>query len=152
MRWLLLFVGLMVALVAAATDAYRWTDEHGQVHYGQRPPPQGAKRLDIPSTEAPPGAKDADAEKRRARQRRLLDAYTYEREQDEARREREEQRVRELAQECQRVQRYWRRLTYSGPVYIKGDDGERRYLNDQQRADEMERLRPAYRQACGKDP
>lgn len=152
MRWLLFFVGLMVALAAAAADIYRWTDEHGRVHYGQRPPPQGAERLDMPSAEAPPGVKDADAAERRARQKRLLDAYTYEREQDEARREREDQRARELAQECQRVQRYWRRLAYPGPVYIKGDDGERQYLNDQQRAAEMERLRPAYRQACGKDP
>jgi hypothetical protein len=152
MRWLLFFVGLMVALAAGAADIYRWTDDNGQVHYGQRPPTQGAKRLDMPSTEAPPGVTDAAAAERRARQKRLLDAYTYEREQDEAERKREDERARQLVQECQRLQRYWRRLAYAGPVYLKGDGGERRYLDDEQRAAEMERLRPAYRQACGKGP
>ncbi len=152
MRWLLFLFGLMAAQAAVAADIYRWTDDNGQVHYGERPPEQGAKRLDMPSTEAPPGSTDAAAAERRARQKRLLDAYTYEREQDEAEREREDERARQLAQECQRLQRHWRRLAYAGPVYIKGDDGERHYLNDDQRAAEMERLRPAYRQACGKGP
>jgi len=31
-------LGIVLSLPAAAGDVYRWVDEHGQVHFGDRPP------------------------------------------------------------------------------------------------------------------
>ena len=152
MKWLLYPIVLLLAHPAVAAEVYRWTDEQGRVHYGERPPAQGAERLDLPATGSPSTTPDASATERRARQQRLLDAYAYERERKQAAQAEAAAREQELAQECARLQRYWRRLSFSGPIYIKGDAGERRYLSDQQRAAEIERLRPAYRAACGREP
>lgn len=55
-------LALLVALVAlgAQAEIYKWTDEKGQVHYGEQPPPN----VDTKTIKAPsggPGPSDAPA-------------------------------------------------------------------------------------------
>lgn len=146
---LMVFV-VQVGAVAAA-EVYRWTDDNGQVHFSQRPPPRDAERLDVPGG-APGPAADPEAAARRARQQRLLETYEYERgrrEQQDA--EAAEARERD-ARRCREVQRRWRLLAHPGPVYFKDADGDRDYLDDARRAAEQDRLRPLYRRYCGAAP
>jgi hypothetical protein len=143
---------LLAVPLAAAAEVFRWTDENGQVHYGQRPPPGGADRLDLPQTAPSDVGADLTAAQRRDRRQRLLDAYDYEREQKKAQRSREENERQRAAVNCQKLQRQWRKLTYPRPLYVTGADGEREYLSDAQRESEKARMRPAYVQACGREP
>ena len=60
-RWLLLLS--LVAAQSVAQQAYRWTDENGQVHYSDRPGPgatevrlQGAQGFSVPSQPSAPAA------------------------------------------------------------------------------------------------
>ena len=152
MRWLLYPLVPLLLCTTVAAEVYRWTDDQGRVHYGERPPAQGAQRLDLPSTGPPSTTPDASVTERRQRQRRMLDAYAYERQRKQTEKEQAAARQQQLAGECERLQRYWRRLSFPGPIYVKGESGERRYLSDEQRAAEMKRLRPAYRAACGREP
>lgn len=152
MKSLLMMVCLLALLPAAAADVYRWTDENGQVHYGQRPPPSGADRLELPETGAIEAGVDTEIQQRRARQQRLLDSYDYEREQKRAEQAREAEDRQQAATRCAKLQQYWRRLSYGGPVYHTGADGEREYLSDQQRAAEKAKIRPAFVRACGREP
>jgi glutaredoxin len=48
----LIGLGLLAAAAAAQNQVYKWKDAHGQVHYGDTPPPQGAQVLDT-SARAP---------------------------------------------------------------------------------------------------
>ena len=57
----LLFTGLMLASVVASAAAYRWVDEQGNVHYGDRPP-AGAERVKAPPPPAEPGQRFANDE------------------------------------------------------------------------------------------
>ncbi len=58
---LLTTLGLSLAAPALA-DIYRWTDDHGQVHFGQNPPHGvDAERVDGAS-QPPPPASDAEDE------------------------------------------------------------------------------------------
>ena len=150
---LFILLMLLAASPAGAAEVYRWTDQDGQVHYGQRPPPvEGARRMDLPDATADGVAEDAVLKQRRDDQRRLLESFEYERgrKQDGLYRE-AEQRARALAR-CRELQRYWRRLGHPGPIYIKREDGEREFLSDQQRDAEKARVRPVYVQACGREP
>ena len=148
----LLVLTMLLQSTAESAEVYRWTDENGQVHFSQRPPPREAQRLQLPARA--PGHTDADQElmRRRERERRLLESYEYERSQKRARREREADARQEAAQRCASLQQYWRRLSHPGPVYTRGDDGERQYLSDAQREAEQARVRPAFVQACGREP
>ena len=152
MKRLFILMVMIAATPAGAAEVYRWTDQNGQVHYGQRPPPEGARRMDLPDATADGMSEDAVLKQRRDDQRRLLESFEYQRgrKQDGLHREAEQQ-TKALAR-CRGLQRYWRRLSHPGPIYIKREDGEREFLSDQQRGAEKARLRPAYVQACGQEP
>lgn len=66
---------LMLAAVAAHAEVYKWTDDKGRVHYGDKPPastPAGTKKaveLDIPE---PSAADRQEAADRAARERARL--------------------------------------------------------------------------------
>lgn len=151
MRQLLAICALCLAFPAPA-DVYRWVDDNGQVHYGERPPLEGADRVDLPTREAAPTNQDADAARRRERQQRLLNAYEYERAQKKADAARLAEQQRADAERCRVLQQRWRRLSHGGPVYIRRADGGRDFLSEQQRAAEKTRMRPAYAEACGRPP
>jgi hypothetical protein len=143
---------LMTSVSANAAEIYRWTDENGQVHYGERPPDDRAQPMDIPTESSSAPRLQSDETARRARQQRLLEAYEYERARKAERAALAANKASQLAVQCERLRNQWRRLNFGGPVYFQGEDGERRYLDEDQRTAEKNRLRPAYREACGTSP
>ena len=152
--WILLAIcAVFAGRSATAANIYRWTDADGQVHYGQREPEHaGAEKIELPGSGGGRATRDAEAAARRARQQRLLDAYEYERERKAVRavQAAEEQRAR--AKRCDKIKVRWRGLMHPGPIFTKRPDGSRDYLSDAQRKVQLERLRPAYIQACGEAP
>ena len=60
-RTIIVLLGVLAAPLAAAEEAYVWTDEDGVVHYSDRPVP-GAKRIELsePNTSRSPAPRRAD--------------------------------------------------------------------------------------------
>ncbi len=152
MRLLLMLGAFLLTASAFAAEVYRWTDSNGQVHFSQRPPPVDAEKLELPESGEAPAAADTSLDKRRERQRRVLQSYEYEREQKKAAAAKAEQEKREMAAKCVDMEKRWRRLSHGGPLYYRDDGGEREYLSEQQRADEKARLRPYFKRYCGREP
>lgn len=148
---LLLMLSLCSAIPVSA-EIYRWTDENGRVHYGERPPHDTAEQIQLPRGAAPAATPAPNDAERRARQQRMLDAFSHKREQKKAQKARDEQERQRLAQDCERIKRHWQDLNYGGPIYHEDPDGGRRYLDEAERAAELDALRPEYRNACGEDP
>jgi hypothetical protein len=133
---------------ALAADIYRWTDENGLVHFGERPPRAGGERIELRQQSGRPEDADAGAADRRERQQRLLDAYTHERsrkKQQQAEVEAEEARNR---RRCAALERHWRSLSWGGPVYYGQEDGARVYLSEAERNAEKRTVRQAYEASC----
>ena len=61
-RAILVLLGLFVAPLAAASEAYVWTDEDGVVHYSDRPVP-GARKIELaePNTGQSPARRRSEA-------------------------------------------------------------------------------------------
>ncbi len=148
----LLLVACLLSAGLGAAEVYRWTDERGQVHYGERPPPDGGQRLELPRAQSGAAQQDRETAQRRARQQRLLEAYEYEREKQQADAARAAAQRQQAAARCSELKRRWRRLSYPGPVYFTRANGERDYLSDERREAEKRRMRPAYKAACGAEP
>ena len=153
MRCLLIIPFLCLSSpLPAVADVYRWVDADGQVHYGESPPSEGARKIELPEASESSPEPDREAADRRARQQRLLDAYEHERERKEAAAA-DASRARQAdAARCADLRQHWRRLSFAGPVYYQSPDGGRDYLNDEQREAAKQRLRPAYAAACGEPP
>ena len=135
-----------------SAEVYKWVDEAGNVHYSDQPPPQEYESEELILEPAPSADDVREAQKR-------LDALQakYQTSQDQRSAAQEEKRLqRELEQE-QRVDRQrrciWARqnlgpLTTKLPVYSLDEKGDRVYLDDEERAAEIERKRADINKFC----
>jgi len=71
----LLILTLVTLPVLQAADIYKWTDEQGRVHYGDRP--EGKQVVQISTTSGP--APDPTQEQRLQQQRQLLNVFEEDR-------------------------------------------------------------------------
>ncbi len=126
--WLLVLLAIPVA--ALAQGIYRWMDEDGQVHFGDRPVTVGAEKVEGAST----SAGDPATIERLQRQQELLDSY------EEQRAEKSEQSAKTREEKIQRAAKCTKaknRLVYlqqARYIYDQSSTGERRILSDSERA------------------
>ncbi|OOG21457.1 DUF4124 domain-containing protein [Thioalkalivibrio denitrificans] len=148
-------VSIMLAgvLFAGIADAqiYRWVDEHGNVHFGDCPPPE------CPAVEVPvrPGPSKEELERAQERLERLREeqrrAEEIRRQEAEAARLRKEEEQRIAAyrkSRCILARQNLHVLEVRRPVYYIDERGERVYLDDKTRTAEMERLRAEIVEFC----
>ena len=133
--------------VVSMAEVYRWVDENGKVHFGDRPP-RGVQTesLDLPETGGgPPAPTD---EERKAKTRRLLDAW------EEERRIKKEQQAQAAADKakrkrrCSRARHELRDLQQGALFYELDEQGERRYLSDAELEQEKQKWREAIEYWC----
>lgn len=126
---------------------YQWTDEHGRVHYSDRPVDREAKEVEIrtaPATPPQPGL----PEERRQRQRRMLDIYNQERAAKKERREKAKQTRDERKKKCLNARARYDRYNTAGAIYDYHDNGERRYLDKADRESFIARLKEEMARYC----
>ncbi|MFO8024727.1 DUF4124 domain-containing protein [Thiohalophilus sp.] len=125
---------LLTALVSVSTGAgvYKWTDEQGQVHYGDKPPEKGARSMDVDPGPSRGSPQSGDAE-RREKTRRLLRAYEEERRIKQQREQRKEAEAAERHKRCARARDRLRSYQQAGRLYDIDEQGDRKILTDSQR-------------------
>lgn len=140
-------VAFAVSLFVAAStvgEIYRWTDEQGQVHFTDEPPPNQGEKVELEIT--PPSRYPDEGETRR---QRLLESARRQTEHDEAvERTREPPAAVAVANtaDCMPARHRWYALNQDMPVYwtaegtIRGRwvgdtySGEREYISDAERS------------------
>ena len=151
MRRILLLAAVLAFPAAALGQQYKWIDEKGRTRYGDIPPP-GVRATPLkpppPAPSAPAAAKDkgplSTAEK---------DAEFRKRQQEaEKAREKEalaSQEAQAKKENCARAQEYVRTIESGQRISRTDSKGERYYLDDAERAQELSKARQAASQWCG---
>ena len=121
--WLMV---MLLAQSAAAAEVYRWVDEHGRVHFSDRPQRVGQKPLQVTPT-AP--SEDRGLEQRQQRRDRLLRIFSEDREREQAARKQQEIAQAQRQRDCQLARNELADLERGGVFYQLGEHGERRYLH-----------------------
>lgn len=146
---------LLLFFIAAgpsrAGGIYKWVDEEGVVHYGEQPPPEGARELRIRSggeTESSaesPTAAPADLKTQRDK---MIQALQQERlaRQEEKQKQRKEQRQHKM--QCARAKDTLRQYKSAGSLYRLDADGQRHVLPDAARQQEIRRLQAEIKKRC----
>ena len=125
---------------------YKWTDENGQVHFGDQPPPQKqSQSIDLPesSSSATPDSSD-----RLEKQQKVLESLT------KSRKLREEKAAKKLAAKKKRqadCNKLKARIKHSETVniyYRYKANGEIEYLSDKQGDEIRTRLKRKYQKEC----
>lgn len=142
----LAIVTLLLHCCGAAADVYKWQDAHGNIHYGDHPPPgQHAQPLNIEAAPAP----DPGAAQRRDKQGRLLDSFSEDRQRLEQQREASRQKQEQRKQNCARARQLLEKASNAGFLYEKTDDPRNpRVLGKEQRQAEMAKLQDEVQKWC----
>lgn len=123
-------LAMLISAGAHAGGVYRWVDEHGNVHYGDRPP--AAASSDQVEIEGGPAPTDIDPE-RREKARRLLKALESERRQQQQEAERARVDAAKAKQRCEAARERLALYERYGIMYDTDKDGNRVYFTDAQR-------------------
>ena len=148
-----LLVGLGAQMPSAAQQLYRWVDENGRVQYSDRPPPPGAqsqakpvkKKPAAPST-ATPG--EAQGPKTYAEQEAEFRKRQVEKSEQEAKQRQEQQAAAERKRQCDEARTHLAGLQAGGRMVRYNAQGEREYLDDKAREEEIVRAQKAIASLC----
>jgi len=164
MKHVTVAIGLMLCLaLPASAQMYKWVDSNGKVQYSDKPPPSNVKaeklREPAPAPSAPAASeseskgdakKDAAkagpktaAEQEQAFRKRQLDAAKSQ--EDQAKKQAE---AREKQESCKRAKAAVTNLELGGRQMRMDEKGERVFLDDQQIAQELARIRQIAATAC----
>lgn len=139
MRHVLLIAALLPTLVTA--EIYRWTDEQGRVHFGQRPV-AGAETVQVKPQVV---ERDEHTREREARTQRFHEARREERQQAAATASAQRE---ERANECRDLRRRLAQIPEGFSYYRTGADGQRIYYSDDETDTARRQLRERITQRC----
>jgi hypothetical protein len=121
---------LWLVLGPATAQVYKWVDENGGTHYGQRPPP-GAKAKGVEERLANPGPAAGKSKPTDWQDKELeLRGRRAQAEQNEAKKQQEEVAKRKA---CNQARDDLARTKSAGRVYKLDDKGERVFQTDAER-------------------
>lgn len=142
-----LIVLLFAARLQAADPVYRWSDAAGRPHYGDRPPAGApSERVQLPH-----GRLAAPPDEARTPQQeivRLLRAMEADHAADATRLARQQQEAAVRAGRCQQAEQQLALYRLGMPVFKEGEQGERLFLNESERAAAFNAWRGAAEQDC----
>ncbi len=150
MNKILLFVCMMGVAFGVMAQQYKWVDKDGKVQYGDTPPP-GVKATPLKPPPGPSQASPAAAKK--DGEKALSPEAAFRKRQQEAK-EKEEKTGKERAEaetkraNCDGAQVTLRQLQSGVRMSTMNAAGERVFIDDQQRAKEMERAQRAVNEWC----
>ncbi|RBW50290.1 DUF4124 domain-containing protein [Marinobacter sp. F3R11] len=135
------FIVLLLLLVAsvAQAEAYRWVDENGQTHFGDRPP-ANAVSSEVQLEKARP-AVDAAVSERKQRMSEFVEQSEKERAVQKQARAEQEALAAEREARCEDLVARMKYLERVSRLYRLNKDGERVYVNDE----ENEQIRKEFR-------
>lgn len=134
----------LLSFGACAGEIYKWVDDNGNVHYGDRPQSNSAQTVKV----RPHSFGEENAQGRRRLQRRLLEAFEQERAQKREAQEQAKQEREKRDRQCQLAQTDLLNYQRGGVFYEVDADGNRIYLSDTEVANRIAQLRDAVDQIC----
>jgi len=146
MRWISIFwiAGwLMVSMAAHAQGIYRWTDEDGRVHFGDRPVHMDAEKVKGAA------AGDPETVQRLQHQQELLNDYQQQRGDKKAESVTAISEQKDRAAKCDKAKGQLNRYQNARFLYKKTDDGEREVLSDSERKAAETKAQAQVTRFCG---
>jgi Domain of unknown function (DUF4124) len=132
---------LTVLALPADAQVYKWVDEAGVTHYGERPP-QGRKAPALPSVPAgpAPAARSGWQEQERAFEQRRVEAAQAE--------ANAKQQQAALKQYCNQARDQLVRMKAAGRLYRLDENGQRVFESDAERDTAIARQEQQIAQRC----
>ena len=130
---------------AAGAEVYKWVDEDGRTHYGEKPEAADASKIEIRE----PPRTDESVIRRNEKRDQYLDILEEERAQDDELKQQEITEQQTLSRHCTELKDYLKKLQEGRTHYYQLDnEGNRIYMSEQEIASEKDKLEKEYRKSC----
>ncbi len=148
MKSITLALCLLLPALSAA-DIYKWTDEKGQVHYGEKPGTGTSESIAIPERRRQPATPAPDDKQRLENIKRWNAARQREREQARQKQAELQERKAKQKKRCNKLKNELADLQRGGVSWYRLDEaGQRQYMSDQQIEARKTRLSLTIRKDC----
>jgi len=143
----LLLILIIFATNPAQAAVYKWVDEEGKVHFGDRPTSSQAEQIKLKKGPKSPNTPAPATQQRHVTQQRMLDMYQQEREKKKAAKKKQEEEAAKMAQECADARDHLRQ-SEGARLYENLPNGERRFFSDEERERKLSNLRAYIKRNC----
>ena len=109
---------LLACTSGASAEIYKWVDENGKTHYGDKPPTSDAENIELKSS---PKA-DPNLGSRQEKQRRLLQLLEDDREAAKKKKAKEKAAKAERQEKCLKAKKELQQVRDASFLYKKSDD------------------------------
>lgn len=144
-------IGLALAAVAAwGQQIYKWVDEKGVTHYTATPPPAGKAQVMKAAPAGPSSDAGAGKAAQKSWQEQEIEFRQRRVEAEEAERKQKAQASREVAlrRACASARADLASLQLERPMYRVDERGDRRYIEDHERAELIRRTEQIVQRDC----
>ncbi|OZG70472.1 hypothetical protein BTA51_25380 [Hahella sp. CCB-MM4] len=132
---------------ASSAEIYKWVDESGQVHFGDKPQGKKTERVQIKSSVS--DAQKKDAERINQNYQRIYEQF---KQQDQARAEQKkkvEERQKKVDEYCKELRKE-KNIVNQDYAFVRfNDEGGQEYMTDDEIASYREKMNSLYQERCG---
>lgn len=141
---------LITPFPATAEDFYRWTDESGNTHYTQNPPPGvDAQPVDIRTRSPKPQPRTDQGDNSQSDSEDDQEDGQQSAEPKEEKERPDKEAVAEAKRRnCERAKEALQTLANNARVQVKDDDGQRRYLSPEEKEKQRKRYETMRDENC----
>jgi len=147
MKWIFAILLILVTVwlpLNIHAEVYKWVDEHGFTHYGEKPPDANAQKIQIREITV-----DESIEIHNQQREKLLRIYEEERNLKKEEKLKAEKLKAEKEQHCQNLENELIKYQQGGFVYYDLDEkGERKYLSEAELSAHISKLQKYYDKNC----
>ena len=147
MRYIAIAIALLLTGVANGGDIYKWTDEDGNVHFGDRPDGESPERLAIQSRPTDPARIQAQAQARADARAKAVEEEAAAAAQGPSPEELQAQ-ADERARKCDTYKARLQTYLTSRRLYREDESGEREYLDDEEMLAAREKVESQVQEFC----
>lgn len=144
-------IALILCLLFSAStfaEIYKWTDEKGQVHYGEKPGDKASGSSLVQQHYKPPSKLAPDAKQRLENIRRWTEARQKERQTENRKKAEQNKKRAEQEEKCRRSRNRLTDLERGGRRYRLDANGQREFLSDQEIDDKKNNVREYLGKNC----
>lgn len=136
---------LATLLSMAHAEVYKWTDENGVVHYGDRPVNKThAQQIEVQqqAVETQPTGSRAD------KRQKLLEAMEEDRLKKSEQRKKQQEKSKRDRKYCHRLKDHLRNMQRASRTYNLDKDGNRVYQSEKSRSNSIARIKKQMKKYC----
>ena len=129
----------------AGAEVYKWIDEDGHTHYGEKP---GGNTASVVPINTDSGA-DENTEIHNKEREKLLKIYEEEREIKEEQKQQAEKEEKDRKEKCAELENDLKDMKQAGLVFYDLDEnGERKYISEKELAARINQMQEQYEKYC----